>query len=294
VLNQRRGFSLVEVILVVGVIGLLLALLVPAVFKVRQAAARSAGTNQSRQIVLAILNFAAAHNSRLPSLDGARSSANPSWAMFQALLPFAGFEAEWNKTRTEGGAFAIGISLYLGTNDPTLTPAVRGQQEIDYCSYAANAQVFLGNPSISQIGDGLSNTIGLAEHYARINRAAEPQSLLVDYKYTQGEIPTIHPKDVPPKTMVAVQKRPSFADQAWGDVIPVTAGGATTGSTPRLTFEAAPLPTKAIPWIAQSPYHKCMIVSLLDGSTRTISVAMREHVYWSLVTPNGNEPVFPE
>lgn len=147
---------------------------------------------------------------------------------------------------------------------------------------------------LSDVGDGLSNTIGLAEHYARINRSSDDPSVIVWYKYTQGDNPSIDPHAVPKNMMVGFQHRPTFADHAWGDVVPVVGPGGTTASSPPLTFQAAPALAIANPWIAQSPYHKCMVVSFLDGSTRTISDTMRERVYWSLVSPKGNEPAFPE
>lgn len=144
--GSRRGVSLVEVLTVVAIIAVLIGVLLPAVYKIRLSAARTAGANQSRQIGLAILGFSSANHARLPALDGGPQSANPNWSMFQVIIPFAGFDAEWHKTRTEGAACTIRVGLYLGVNDPTLTADVLKQQVIDYCSYAANGQVFFGKP----------------------------------------------------------------------------------------------------------------------------------------------------
>lgn len=152
----------------------------------------------------------------------------------------------------------------------------------------------MGNPALGSVGDGCSNTIALAEHYARIDRSNERDSEMVDYKYTFHEGPLYDPRIRRPDMTVGWARRPAFADPAFLDVVPVRANDQTLASSRHTTFEAAPRPLKANPRIAQSPYPGCMVVTYLDGSTRLMSAAVREHVYWSLVTPAGGEAVVPE
>lgn len=64
---SRRGFTLVEVLVVLGIIGLLAAILIPAVMHARESARRATCQNQMRQIGLAIQNHESSFR-RLPGL----------------------------------------------------------------------------------------------------------------------------------------------------------------------------------------------------------------------------------
>ncbi len=63
--RRRRGFTIVELLVAIAIIGVLVGLLLPAVQSARESARRAACVNHQKQLALAILNFEQAHR-RLP------------------------------------------------------------------------------------------------------------------------------------------------------------------------------------------------------------------------------------
>ena len=82
-----RAFTLVELLVVIGVVAILLALLLPAVQAARGAARRTACQNQLRQIALAAHSHVDARD-RLPAGTDPGTSATPYRGWLVSLLPF--------------------------------------------------------------------------------------------------------------------------------------------------------------------------------------------------------------
>jgi len=82
-LRRSGGFTLVELLVVIAIIGVLVALLLPAVQAAREAARRSQCINNSKQIALALVNYHEVNN-HFPS----SYTTDKGWAWGTALLPF--------------------------------------------------------------------------------------------------------------------------------------------------------------------------------------------------------------
>jgi prepilin-type N-terminal cleavage/methylation domain-containing protein/prepilin-type processing-associated H-X9-DG protein len=194
---SRPAFTLIELLVVIAVMAILIGLLLPAVQKVREAAARVQCSNNLHQIGLACHSYHDANNALPPGylatgpyLDGA-TDTSPGWGWGAFLLPYLEQDNLYRQlefTQPIAGAAAsqVVIKVYLCPSDVTpnaafAVPDAFGNTVamVAPCSYAAccggdetgttdpfGRGVFYRNSRtrLTDITDGTSNTILIGEH----------------------------------------------------------------------------------------------------------------------------------
>ena len=161
--GRRKGFSLIELLVVVAILAVLIGLLLAAVQRVRLAAAQSRSTNNLRQIVLAAHGHDAAHGT-LPdfvtSIDNDPTMLGVS-SVFTKILPHIEQEALYRQAQLGPGALSVTVPSYIGPSDPTAT------DPNGFTSYVANYAVFkTAGLSLSRsFPDGVSHTLLFTERY---------------------------------------------------------------------------------------------------------------------------------
>ncbi len=196
---KKQGFTLVELLVVIAIIGILVALLLPAVQAAREAARRMQCSNNLKQLGLALHNYhdtyktfppdAIWHGNRPGTVQAAQDVRNYTWIAM--MLPFVeqgafydqiNFSlpalAELNRIQVAGSpALALTMNFLQCPSDPGFNAPPRG---IAITSYAGNAGwdsyrrkygdsgragvfTFYDNTRMQDIVDGTSNTVMVAE-----------------------------------------------------------------------------------------------------------------------------------
>jgi prepilin-type N-terminal cleavage/methylation domain-containing protein len=111
--KNRGGFTLVELLVVIAIIGTLVGLLLPAVQQAREAARRSACTNNTKQLGLACLNYESTRK-RLPAANDRSAHGTEGWSWIVHILPFVEEVNLYNNLSTATGRFSANWSATAG------------------------------------------------------------------------------------------------------------------------------------------------------------------------------------
>ncbi len=295
-MSRRRGMTLIETLVVVAIIAVLIGLLLPAVQKVRETAARTRCGNQIREICNAMAAFEGIWSTLPTYKPGPIFGPGDKPAPLLAIMPYLERDPEYQQVVSATGP---GSGVLVGPFICPSDPAANLDVAYGSTSYALNAQVFVGGDAslAKSFGDGISTTILVAEHYLSCNG-----TLFSWY----APYPITLPNDSP----VLVVHRSTFADGGPAaasmqpvdthDIYPVTSGNPPTsvgftfgGAPPGVTFQLTPK-AACDPRLAQTAHPNGMPVGMADGSVRTIAPEVSAVIYWAAVTPDGGEKDYPD
>lgn len=158
--RRQSAFTLIELLVVVAIIGVLVALLLPAVQAAREAARRIACTNNQRQLGLAAIHYEGTHD-QFPSWKTEIAGHEASWAV--PLLPYLEQNSLWREFR-EGRPTRVYLKVFVCPSNP----AESGDADRSPSAYAANIEVMREERglSVGQISqrDGASQTLLFSEN----------------------------------------------------------------------------------------------------------------------------------
>jgi prepilin-type N-terminal cleavage/methylation domain-containing protein/prepilin-type processing-associated H-X9-DG protein len=319
--SRRRAFTLIEVLVVIAIIGVLIALLLPAVQAARSAAARTQCKNNLKQLALAVLNYESVHRG-LP-LQGEvliRQTGDP-WSAQTRILPFVEQIALSNQVNYSGSS--DGQIMAINRVAVLMCPSEindHGQASSDSpypLNYLVNCGSWFvydpqtGNTNdgvfqmnratrIADVTDGTSCTLALSEGKTFtpvIRDGGMPSAIgtptpstpsdLLSYpgtlKSTGGHVEWIDARTIQSAFTTTFTPNTSCPFNSGGQVYDIDFTSYREG-------KSATLPTYSV--ITARSYHTAGVnVALVDGSVRFVADAISLDVWRALGTRSGSEMI---
>jgi type II secretory pathway pseudopilin PulG len=317
---RRSGITLFQLLVVLAVIAILIGLLLPAVQKVREAAARTQCINNIRQVCLSIHNYAGTYGSQLPPLYSApkaRVASNPQ-SFFFTILPYIeqdnlykvgmGFGPDgpaldpkdkdvnltWMTAMPGGKVYSQAfVKTYVCPSDPTNSPMQTTAIGWVGCSYGANYQVFGTKDwapqfNIGNIPDGTSNTIFIGERFAQLPGEAG-KFMDPDGKKQQAHTlwawPANHGTKPPTDWTKPVPENAAMI--AYYNEVTGKGFGKDVFKQPQIGVP----PTGADYRLVQSGHTAVVQVGMGDGSARGVSAVITQPTWQNALTPADGQPL---
>ncbi len=279
--RTHRGFTLVELLVVIAIIGILIALLLPAVQAAREAARRCQCLNNLAQLGIALHHYEGAHESLPPGVVDAKGPIrnqpmgyHMSWLV--QILPYI-----------DDGATFRHVDFSVGAYDPK-NEAV-GKVLRSYMLCPSDGNMFRGEGTRR----GTNNYAGCHHHVEESIDAGNQGVLYLNSRISSRDIP-----DGSSFTLLAGEKRIGDADLGWmsgtrstlrntgtrinkteepGQTSPPNSRGAADGA------DEKPRTDNPLYVGGFSSYHPGGAnFALVDGSVRFLSETIDESLYESL------------
>jgi prepilin-type N-terminal cleavage/methylation domain-containing protein len=156
VLVSRKAFTLIELLVVIAIIGLLMALLLPAIQRAREAANRMRCSSNLTQIALAFHNFHNDHN-YFPTAGASSGSSTSAWTLTEPSK--SNSQIEPGRRQQLGWGFQILPYIELGTtyNNWLSSPATDIPVPLYYCPSRRQPELYGGMAQTDYAGNGGNN-----------------------------------------------------------------------------------------------------------------------------------------
>jgi prepilin-type N-terminal cleavage/methylation domain-containing protein len=313
--HPRCAFTLIELLVVIAIIAVLIGLLLPAVQKVREAAARLKCSNNMKQMGLAAQSYHNAHDHFPPGVGYHPFTPNCTFGTyFFHLLPYAEQDALFRTSLGtapflspvgpttlyypgNNNVYSRSVATFLCPSDPSVEPGGTvkiGGETFGAASYAPNGLISgtapptpgpQGKAHVLAITDGTSNTILHAEKYARCTNTVMPPAFQDGGTAWAYCTALLFPWQPPPMTPPGKAFQPGFAIAG----LAIRGAPNAIGEGSRFQVQPTPFLGNCDPTRASTPHPGGMVVGLADGSVRTLSPSLSGAIWWAAVTPSGGE-----